>query len=80
MTLILTEISRAGIAMAADSAYTPHGGGQTTYRPKLFSSSRMGVGISMWGDQLPQPPDGWLTSFIQHEETAGHARLPCGRI
>ncbi len=75
MTLILTEISKVGIAMAADSAYTPHGGGRTTYRPKLFSSPKIGVGISMWGDQLPQPPDAWVTSFIQREEIAGTADI-----
>jgi hypothetical protein len=71
MTLILTEVSRAGIAMAADSAYTPHGGGRTTYHPKVFSSAKLGVGMSMWGDQLPQPPHDWVVSFIRREEAAG---------
>ncbi len=71
MTLIITEISRLGIVMAADSAFTPHGGGQTKYRPKVFASPKLRVGISLWGNYLPQPPDVWVQNFLAKEEAAG---------
>jgi hypothetical protein len=69
MTLIITEISRVGIAMATDSAFTPHGGGTTQYKPKLFSSAKLGVGVSMWGS-LPPQPDRWMHAFLSRAEAA----------
>jgi hypothetical protein len=71
MTLIITEVSRLGIAMTADSAYTPSGGGITQYKPKVFSSAKLGVGVSMWGNYLPAQPDQWVRAFLSKEETLG---------
>lgn len=71
MTLIISEVSRLGIAMVADSAYTPHGGGQIVYHPKVFGSARLGVGISLWGNYLPPHPEQWVPSFLSREEGLG---------
>jgi hypothetical protein len=70
MTLIITEISRIGIVMAADSAYTPAKGGTTRYGPKVFGSAKLNLGVSMWGNYLPQPPDAWLSGFIAAQEAS----------
>lgn len=71
MTLIITEVSRAGIAMAADSAFTPQGGGITQYAPKLFSSAKLRAGVSMWGNYLPPQPSPWMRGFLAREEASG---------
>jgi len=70
MTLILTELTSYGIAMAADSAITrdirkPDGTiGQKVYcgAKKLFVVSRLNTGIACWGwVYIPQPGQGWST-------------------
>jgi len=69
MTLILTELSKLGIAMAADSALTeelrkPDGtiGDKVYYgAKKLFSVPKLRAGISYWGwGDIPYPDAGWL--------------------
>ena len=69
MTLILTELSSFGIAMAADSALTeelrkPDGtiGDKVYYgAQKLFTVPKLRAGIAYWGwGNIPQPGAGWL--------------------
>jgi len=74
MTLILTEISNLGIAMAADSAVTQmivKPNGSTTYRVltgvhKLQVIDKLNAGISVWGQGTINntPTDIWLQDFI----------------
>jgi hypothetical protein len=68
MTLILTELSRLGIAMAADSALTqelrkPNGtmGDKVYYgAQKLFIVPNLMAGIAYWGwGDIPQPSSDW---------------------
>jgi hypothetical protein len=78
MTLVLTEISRLGIAMAADSAVTETlkaPDGNTVYRVltgvhKLQVIDKLSCGISVWGDgQIGRvSTDIWLKSFIDDQE------------
>jgi len=69
MTLIVTELSYLGIAMAADSALTqeirkPNGtiGDKVYYgAKKLFTVPKLRAGIAYWGwGDVPQPGAGWL--------------------
>ncbi len=80
MTLVLTEISRFGIAMAADSAVTsdislPNGGTETRVLmgvKKLQVIPKIKAGISVWGEgdikfkDERYPTDSWLKYFIEH--------------
>ena len=68
MTLILTELSYFGVAMAADSALTqelrkPDGtlGDKVYYgAKKLFTVPKLMAGIAYWGwGDIPQPGAGW---------------------
>ena len=68
MTLILTELSPFGIAMAADTALTqdvrkPDGtiGDKVYYGAhKLFTVPKLKAGIAYWGwGEIPQPGAGW---------------------
>ena len=80
MTLVLTELNRHGIAMAADSAVTstvplPNGG--TTYRvlhgmQKLQMVTHLEAGISYWGMGTINntPTDIWIRDFIHRYKTA----------
>jgi len=61
--------------MVADSAYTPHGGGAIVYRPKVFGSSKLGVGISLWGNYLPPQPELWVPAFLAKEEASGASNI-----
>ena len=75
MTLVLTQLSRHGIAMAADSAVTsnvPLPGGGTTHRvlhgvQKLQMVMHIEAGISCWGMGMINgtPTDIWIRDFIQ---------------
>lgn len=74
MTLILTEISNFGIAMAADSAVTEKivkPNGNIIYRVltgvrKLQVIDKLNAGISVWGEGMINntPTDIWLEDFI----------------
>lgn len=68
MTLILTELSHYGIAMATDSALTetllkPDGtiGDKDYYGArKLFTVPKLSAGISYWGwGDIPNPGASW---------------------
>lgn len=77
MTLILTEISNFGIAMAADSAVTERvvmPNGNITYRVltgvrKLQVIDKLNAGISVWGEGVINntPTDIWLQDFIDRQ-------------
>ena len=78
MTLVLTQLSKHGIAMAADSAVTsevPAPGGGTMHRvlhgvQKLQMITHIEAGISCWGmgrvDGIPT--DIWMRDFIQRSQ------------
>ena len=75
-TLILTELSRLGIAMAADSAVTIiHDTGEISVRSdaamKLKKIPYLGAGISCWGEGTisEMSTDKWLSRFI-HSNSA----------
>lgn len=71
MTLILTELSRFGIAMAADSVVTHTSRGHTYASPnaaeKLQIIPTLNAGISCWGlGQIAgKETDKWLEQFIK---------------
>lgn len=71
MTLILTELSTLGIAMATDSAVTlEYSTGRTSVQPdgarKLQKVPYLNAGVSGWGMGRIEdiPTDEWLTAFI----------------
>lgn len=76
MTLVLTELSPFGIAMAADSAVTttnPQTGlsfAQPNMARKLQSISYLNAGISCWGigEIGDTPTDEWIENFIDTHE------------
>lgn len=82
MTLVLTEISKFGIAMAADSAVTcdePSPSGKTVPRvltgvKKLQVIRKIQAGISVWGQGDIEVKDKiyftdiWLTDFIENRK------------
>ena len=78
MTLIITEISRHGIAMAADSTLTF--GGQSTQQNaarKLQAIRHLNAGVSYWGlgalNDLAsgevRATDKWLEEFISADKS-----------
>lgn len=79
MTLILTEITQLGIAMAADSAVTstvPLAENRSITRvltgvQKLQRIPRINAGISCWGQGNigSLPTDVWLNDFIRSQES-----------
>lgn len=86
MTLVITEISRHGIAMAADSTVTELG---KTPRAipnavkKLHRIDRLRAGISFWGlgaisDQASNsstPTEEWIAEFLAKDESADLSRF-----
>jgi hypothetical protein len=77
MTLILTELSPFGIAMAADSALVqdlrkPNGTiGEKVYHGalKLFSVSKLRAGIAYWGwGDIPEPGQDWFSKSLVRTE------------
>lgn len=81
MTLVLTELSPFGVAMAADSAVTtthPETGlthAQPDAAQKLHGVSHLNAGVSCWGLGTigSTPTDRWLSRFIS--ETEGFSGL-----
>jgi len=72
MTLILTEISNFGIAMAADSAVTDITNRRVlTGVRKLQFIDKLKAGISVWGKGMINntPTDVWLQDFINSQIT-----------
>ena len=73
MTLVLTEVSRLGVAMAADSAVTF----RSASRPprvyigaqKLLPAGQIDAGLSVWGkgDVNGVDADIWLANFIKND-------------
>ena len=76
MTLVLTELSNAGIVMAADSAITKTQNGKiieidTESWQKLLPIPKIKAGISYWGiigAITKKQFDHWLKIIIESEE------------
>ena len=66
MTLVLTELSKFGVAMAADSAVTFPGGRVFIGAQKLLPVKKINAGISVWGNGEVNGLDAdvWLQNFI----------------
>lgn len=73
MTLVLTEVSNHGVAMAADSAVTFPDGRVYVGAQKLLPVSQINAGLSIWGrgDIKGIEADVWLQNFIQNEVQNG---------
>jgi hypothetical protein len=75
MTLILTEVSTYGVAMAADSAVTFPDGRIYIGAQKLLPIPQIDAGISIWGrgDINGTDADVWLQNFIGSDVQNGMA-------
>jgi len=68
MTLVITELSDLGIAMAADSAVTFGSGRVLVGAQKLQPVRQLNAGVSIWGYACVQGKiaDEWVHEFIQN--------------
>jgi len=76
MTLVLTEVSILGVAMAADSAVTvPPSGRVYIGAQKLLPVYGIDAGLSIWGEGVigDNPADEWLQDFITSDVVSGVA-------
>jgi hypothetical protein len=66
MTLLLTDVSKLGVAMAADSAVTFGSGRVYVGAQKLLPAYSIDAGLSVWGrgDVAGTDADEWLGRFI----------------
>lgn len=66
MTLVLTEVSTVGVAMAADSALTWNNGRSFSGAQKLIPAVQVNAGFSIWGNFTvgSRYADEWLQGFI----------------
>lgn len=77
MTVVVTELSRFGIAMVADSAVTVSGPNPSVHggATKIQYSAEINVGFGLWGRACvgKEPMDWWLARFIREhvERTDG---------
>ena len=73
MTLVLTEVSSFGVAMAADSAVTFGSGRVYVGGQKLLPIPQIDAGISIWGKGNINSNDAdiWLQSFIENNISNG---------
>jgi len=69
MTLVLTELSKFGVAMAADSAVTFPGGRVYIGAQKLLPVYKLNAGIAVWGQGEigNEDADIWLQKFIDNK-------------
>jgi hypothetical protein len=69
MTLVMTEVSSYGVAMAADSAVTFPNGRVYVGAQKLLPVPQINAGLSLWGrgSVNGEDADTWLQNFIQHD-------------
>lgn len=73
MTLVLTDVSRFGVAMAADSAITLRTGRVYLGAQKLLPVYQIDAGLAVWGRGTVNggAADEWLQLFIENEVTDG---------
>lgn len=73
MTLVLTEVSSFGVAMAADSAVTFPSGRVYVGAQKLLRVPQLNAGLSMWGlgEINSIATDEWIQSFIDGDIQSG---------
>lgn len=74
MTLVLTEVSTLGVAMAADSAVTVRPSGRVYIgAQKLLPVYEIDAGLSIWGEGVigDKPADEWLQDFITSDVVSG---------
>jgi hypothetical protein len=71
MTLVMTEVSTYGVAMAADSAVTFPDGRVYVGAQKLLPVPQINAGLSIWGrgDVNGTAVDTWLQDFVQNDVT-----------
>ena len=71
MTLVMTEVSTYGVAMAADSAVTFPDGRVYVGAQKLLPVPQINAGLSIWGrgSVNKSAADTWLQNFIQNDVT-----------
>lgn len=82
MTLILTELSRHGVAMAADSATTKTNGRSLYGIQKLLPVPQINAGISIWGKGQVKNVDTdiWTQSFIIDDINSNMTLLDAANI
>ncbi len=73
MTLVLTEVSPLGVAMAADSALTWSNGRSFSGAQKLIPAVQVNAGFSIWGNFTVgnRYADEWLQAFISRNIRTG---------
>lgn len=69
MTLVMTEVSTYGVAMAADSAVTFPDGRVYVGAQKLIPVPQINAGLSIWGRGSVNgtAADTWLQGFVQND-------------
>jgi len=69
MTLVMTEVSSYGVAMAADSAVTFSNGRVYIGAQKLLPVHIINAGLSIWGQGCVKEKDAdiWVQNFIQND-------------
>lgn len=77
MTLVMTEVSTYGVAMAADSAVTFPDGRVYVGAQKLLPVPQINAGLSIWGRGSVNgtAADTWLQGFVQNDVTNGMSLL-----
>ncbi len=82
MTLVMTEVSTYGVAMAADSAVTFPDNRVYVGAQKLLPVPQINAGLSIWGrgDVNGTAADTWLQKFIQDDVTNGMTLLNVAEI
>ncbi len=73
MTLVLTEVSQFGVAMAADSAITFPFGRVYIGAQKLLPVYQINAGLAIWGkgNVNDVEADVWVQNFIDNDVTSG---------
>ena len=77
MTLVMTEVSTYGVAMAADSAITLPDGRVYIGAQKLLPVPILNAGLSIWGRGSVNrtAADTWLQDFIETDVQNGMTLL-----
>lgn len=82
MTLVMTEVSTYGVAMAADSAVTCPDGRVYVGAQKLLPVPQIDAGLSIWGkgDVNGTAADTWVQNFIQSDVKSGMSLIDMAKM